>query len=39
LWVKYQAGVSGSSLLKEPQYVYVNEVYPQANFLALGIGS
>lgn len=41
LWVKYESsvGVGSADLLKRPKYVYVNEVYPSANFSQLGIGS
>ena len=40
LWVKYESSVGAGSadLLKRPKYVYVNEVYPSANFAQLGIG-
>jgi hypothetical protein len=38
LWVRYEDSVSDNSLLKVPKYVYVNQVYPSANFAALGIG-
>lgn len=38
LWVRYEDSVSGSNLLKTPRYVYVNQVYPSANFALLGIG-
>lgn len=40
LWVKYESsvGVGAADLLKRPKYVYVNEVYPSANFAQLGIG-
>lgn len=39
LWVKYQDGVSGSSMLKYPKAVYVSKVYPDADFSLLGIGT
>lgn len=40
LWVKYETNVDSDtdSLLKRPKFVYVNEVYPSANFAQLGIG-
>jgi hypothetical protein len=38
LWVRYEDSVSGNNLLKTPKYVYVNQVYPSANFALLGIG-
>jgi hypothetical protein len=39
LWVRYEDSVSGSSLLKTPKAVYVNRVYKEADFSALGIGT
>jgi hypothetical protein len=38
LWVRYEDSVSSSTPLKVPKYVYVNQVYPSANFSLLGIG-
>lgn len=38
LWVRYEDSVSGTNLLKVPKHVYVNRVYPEANFALLGIG-
>ena len=38
LWVRYEDSVSGTTLLKKPLHVYVNQVYPEANFSLLGIG-
>jgi len=38
LWVRYEAATSGTSLLKKPKYVYVDQVYRTASFNALGIG-
>jgi len=41
LWVRYEDSVSGASnaLLKKPKAVYVNKVYRESNFSALGIGT
>lgn len=39
LWVRYEAAVDGSDLLKRPKYVYVDQVYEETNFEALGIGT
>jgi hypothetical protein len=39
LWVRYEDSVSGSNLLKTPKAVYVNRVYKDADFSALGIGT
>ena len=39
LWIRYEAAVDGSDLLKRPKYAYVNQVYREANFAGLGIGS
>ena len=39
LWVRYEDSVSGSNLLKTPKAVYVNRVYKEADFSALGIGT
>jgi hypothetical protein len=38
LWVRYEDAVSSGSLLKKPRAVYVNKVYKDSNFSALGIG-
>jgi hypothetical protein len=38
LWVKYESDASGTSLLKKPKHVYVNQVYRPANFNLLGLG-
>jgi hypothetical protein len=40
LWVRYETNFASDtdSLLKRPKWVYVNEVYPSANFAQLGIG-
>jgi hypothetical protein len=38
LWVRYEDTVDSSSLLKRPKAVYVNSVYRESNFSALGIG-
>lgn len=39
LWVRYEDSVSGSNLLKTPKAVYVNKVYKDTDFSALGIGT
>lgn len=39
LWVRYEDSVSGSSLLKTPKAVYVDKVYKDTDFSALGIGT
>lgn len=39
LWVRYEAAVDGTDLLKRPKYVYVNGVYRSADFSQLGIGT
>jgi hypothetical protein len=39
LWIRYEAAVSGSDLLKRPKFAYVNQVYREASFSGLGIGS
>lgn len=38
LWVRYEAAVDQSTLLKRPKHVYVNKVYRDGNFAGLGIG-
>lgn len=38
LWVRYEDEVTDNTLLKKPRHVYVNRVYPEANFALLGIG-
>lgn len=38
LWVRYEEEVSGNNLLKKPKAVYVNKVYRESAFSALGIG-
>ena len=38
LWVRYEDTVSQDVLLKKPKLVYVNQVYPESDFSALGIG-
>jgi len=38
LWVRYESEVNSGTPLKVPKYVYVNQVYPSANFALLGIG-
>jgi len=41
LWVRYEQAVSGSAsdLLQKPKAVYVNKVYKESDFSALGIGT
>lgn len=39
LWVRYEATVDGTDLLKRPKYVYVNGVYRDGDFSQLGIGT
>jgi len=39
LWIRYESAVDGSDLLKRPKYAYVNQVYREASFSGLGIGS
>ena len=39
LWIRYEAAVDGTDLLKRPKYAYVNQVYREASFAGLGIGS
>lgn len=39
LWVRYEEGVESSTLLKKPKAVYVNKVYREGDFSALGIGT
>lgn len=38
LWVRYESGVSGQSLIKQPKAVYVSKVYRDGDFSLLGIG-
>jgi hypothetical protein len=38
LWVRYEDKIDDESLVKEPKYVYVNKVYRESSFSALGIG-
>ena len=38
LWVRYEDAVDSNVLLKKPKAVYVNKVYRESNFSALGIG-
>jgi hypothetical protein len=38
LWVRYEDAVSSNVLLKKPKAVYVNKVYRESSFSALGIG-
>jgi len=39
LWVRYEDAVDSSVLLKKPKAVYVNKVYRESDFGALGIGT
>lgn len=39
LWIRYEAAVEGSDLIKQPKYAYVNKVYRETNFSQLGIGT
>jgi hypothetical protein len=38
LWVRYEDAVENNTLLKRPKFVYVDKVYRQVSFAALGIG-
>jgi hypothetical protein len=38
LWVRYEDAVDSNVLLKKPKHVYVNKVYREGSFSALGIG-
>jgi hypothetical protein len=38
LWVRYEDNVDNDSLIKEPKFVYVNQVYRESTFADLGIG-
>lgn len=38
LWVRYETAEESSQLIKKPKYAYVNKVYKDGNFSALGIG-
>lgn len=39
LWVRYEDAVDSNVLLKKPKAVYVNKVYRESDFSALGIGT
>jgi len=39
LWVRYEESVDTNALIKKPKYVYVNKVYRESDFSALGIGT
>jgi len=39
LWVRYEDAVDTNVLLKKPKAVYVNKVYRESSFAALGIGT
>lgn len=38
LWVRYEDAVESNTLLKKPKHVYVDKVYRDGDFSALGIG-
>jgi hypothetical protein len=38
VWVRYEDAVDSNVLLKKPKAVYVNKVYREEDFSALGIG-
>jgi hypothetical protein len=38
LWVRYEDAEESNVLLKKPKAVYVNKVYRESSFTALGIG-
>jgi hypothetical protein len=38
LWVRYEDSIDSNALLKKPKAVYVNSVYRESDFSALGIG-
>jgi hypothetical protein len=38
LWVRYEDSVATNTLIKKPKHVYVNKVYRDGDFSALGIG-
>lgn len=38
LWVRYESASESNQLIKKPKYAYVNKVYKDGNFSALGIG-
>lgn len=38
VWVRYKPAVESSTLIKKPEYVYVNKVYKDGNFSLLGLG-
>lgn len=39
LWVRYEDSSDSKELFKKPKAVYVNKVYRESDFSALGIGS
>lgn len=39
LWVRYKKTEKSNIIVNEPEHVYVNKVYREADFSALGIGS
>jgi hypothetical protein len=38
LWVRYEEATTTTDRIKKPKYAYVNKVYKDGNFSALGIG-
>jgi hypothetical protein len=39
LWVRYESATESNQLIKRPKFAYVNKVYKDGNFSALGIGT
>lgn len=39
LWVRYETAASNNVAIKKPRHVYVNRVYKEGDFSALGIGT
>ena len=39
LWVRYEEASESNTLIKKPKHVYVNKVYREGDFSALGIGT
>jgi hypothetical protein len=39
LWVRYESASESNQLIKKPKFAYVNKVYKDGNFSALGIGT
>lgn len=38
IWIRYEDQVDSSTIVKRPRHVYVNQIYPFADFSYLGIG-